>query len=90
MQYNASGIFATAADKQVANAKLKDLHARIGQQPLEAASLAGVLGSHRRCERSAMIDSTNDLPIVRQVKRLDVSRSSVIACSSQRKRVICG
>ena len=33
--------------------------------------------SHRRYERKAMIDQTHDLPVVRQVQLLDLSRSSV-------------
>ena len=34
---NASGVFATAAEKQAATPDLKDLHAKIGQQALEIA-----------------------------------------------------
>lgn len=41
---NASGVFATAADKQAASPDLKDLHAKIGQQALEIDFLAGALG----------------------------------------------
>jgi len=41
---NASGVFATAADKQAASPNLKDLHAKIGQQALEIYFLAGALG----------------------------------------------
>jgi transposase-like protein len=41
---NASGVFATAAEKQAAMPDLKDLHAKIGQQALEIDFLAGALG----------------------------------------------
>lgn len=41
---NASGVFATAAEKQSAEPDLKDLHAKIGQQALEIDFLAGALG----------------------------------------------
>jgi transposase-like protein len=40
---NASGVFATAADKQ-AVPDLKELHAKIGQQALEIDFLSGALG----------------------------------------------
>lgn len=33
--------------------------------------------SHRRCERKAMIDPAHELPVTRQARLLDVSRSSV-------------
>src|ERR1035437_1029164 len=33
--------------------------------------------SNRRCERKKMIDKTHKLPVIRQVKLLDLSRSSV-------------
>jgi len=41
---NASGVFATVAEKQSATPDLKDLHAKIGQQALEIDFLAGALG----------------------------------------------
>lgn len=41
---NASGVFATAAEKQSATPDLKDLHAKIGQQALEIDFLAVALG----------------------------------------------
>ncbi len=41
---NASGVFATAAEKHSAKPDLKDLHAKIGQQALEIDFLAGALG----------------------------------------------
>ena len=41
---NASGVFATTAEKQSAMPDLKDLHAKIGQQALEIDFLAGALG----------------------------------------------
>jgi transposase-like protein len=41
---NASGVFATAAEKQAMTPDLKDLHAKIGQQALEIDFLAGALG----------------------------------------------
>lgn len=44
MLENASGVFATAAEKQAATPDLKDLHAKIGQQALEIDFLAGALG----------------------------------------------
>jgi transposase len=44
LQENATGVFATAADKQAATPNLKDLHAKIGQQALEIDFLAGALG----------------------------------------------
>ena len=40
---NASGVFATAAEKQAVGPDLKDLHAKIGQQVLEIDFLAGAL-----------------------------------------------
>ena len=40
MLENASGVFATAAEKQSAGPDLKDLHAKIGQQALEIDFLA--------------------------------------------------
>ena len=41
---NASGVFATAAEKPSASPDLKDLHAKIGQQALEIDFLAVALG----------------------------------------------
>jgi hypothetical protein len=41
---NASGVFATASEKQAATPDLKDLHAKIGQQALEIDFLAVALG----------------------------------------------
>ena len=41
---NASGVFATAAEKQSAGPDLRNLHAKIGQQALEIDFLAGALG----------------------------------------------
>ena len=41
---NASGVFASAADKHAAGPDLKDLHAKIGQQALEIDFLAVALG----------------------------------------------
>ncbi len=41
---NASGLFATAAEKQTAMPDLKELHAKIGQQALEIDFLSGALG----------------------------------------------
>ena len=40
---NASGVFATAAEKQAVVPDLKELHAKIGQQALEIDFLAGAL-----------------------------------------------
>ncbi|MBK6355710.1 MAG: IS3 family transposase [Betaproteobacteria bacterium] len=74
---NASGVFATAAEKQSATPDLKDLHAKIGQQALEIGFFGRRARSHRRCERKTMIDKTHDLPVVRQVQLLELSRSSV-------------
>ena len=41
---NATGLFATAAEKQTALQDLKELHAKIGQQALEIDFLSGALG----------------------------------------------
>ena len=41
---NASGVFATTAEKQATTPDLKELHAKIGQQALEIVFLAGALG----------------------------------------------
>ena len=41
---NASGVFATSAEKQSAAPDLKELHAKIGQQALEIDFLAVALG----------------------------------------------
>ena len=41
---NASGVFATNAEKQSTGPDLKDLHAKIGQQALEIDFLAVALG----------------------------------------------
>ena len=41
---NASGVFATNAEKQSVGPDLKDLHAKIGQQALEIDFLAVALG----------------------------------------------
>ena len=49
---NASGVFATAAERQAATPDLKDLHAKIGQQALEidfwpARSVASAMRAQR-------------------------------------------
>ncbi|MQY51300.1 hypothetical protein GHK24_05880 [Rhodocyclus tenuis] len=44
MLENASGVFASAAEKKEATPDLKDRHAKIGQQALEIDFLAGALG----------------------------------------------
>ena len=41
---NATGLFATAAEKQSVMPDLKELHAKIGQQALEIDFLSGALG----------------------------------------------
>ena len=41
---NATGLFATAAEKQAVVPDLKELHAKIGQQALEIDFLGGALG----------------------------------------------
>ena len=41
---NATGLFATAAEKQAVVPDLKELHAKIGQQALEIDFLSGALG----------------------------------------------
>ena len=41
---NASGVFATIAEKPAANPDLKGLHAQIGQQVLDIDFFAGALG----------------------------------------------
>ena len=41
---NASGLFATPAEKQSVMRDLKELHAKIGQQALEIDFLSGALG----------------------------------------------
>ena len=41
---NATGVFATAAEKQAVVPDLKELHAKIGQQALEIDFLSGALG----------------------------------------------
>ena len=41
---NASGVFASVAERQATGPDLKDLHAKIGQQALEIDFLAGALG----------------------------------------------
>ena len=41
---NASGVFASVAERQAIGPDLKDLHAKIGQQALEIDFLAGALG----------------------------------------------
>ena len=73
---NASVVYASAAEKQAAGPDLKDLHAKIGQQALKLI-FSRRARSNRRCERKKMIDKTHELPVVRQVKLLDLSRSSV-------------
>ena len=40
---NASGVFASVAERQAIGPDLKDLHAKIGQQALEIDFLAGAL-----------------------------------------------
>ena len=44
LQDNATGVFASAAEKQAARPDLKDLPAKIGQQAREIDFLAGALG----------------------------------------------
>ena len=41
---NASGVFASVAERQAIGPDLKDLHLKIGQQALEIDYLAGALG----------------------------------------------
>ena len=41
---NATGVFATAAEKQAVVPDLKELHAKIGQQALKIDFLSGALG----------------------------------------------
>ncbi|MDI6765191.1 MAG: IS3 family transposase [Thermodesulfobacteriota bacterium] len=56
---------------------VKDLHAKIGQLSMENDFLSGRARSHRRCERKAMIDKGDALPVTRQCDLLDLSRSGV-------------
>ncbi|MHB8910198.1 MAG: IS3 family transposase [Syntrophales bacterium] len=56
---------------------VKDLHAKIGQLSMENDFLFRRARSHRRCERKAMIDKGDTLPVTRQCDILDLSRSSV-------------
>ncbi|TRZ76454.1 MAG: IS3 family transposase [Deltaproteobacteria bacterium] len=56
---------------------VKDLHAKIGQLSMENDFLFRRARSHRRCERKAMIDKGDKLPVTRQCDLLDLCRSGV-------------
>ena len=56
---NASGVFATATEKQSAGPDLKDLHAKIGQQALEIDFLKGCL---QRIEEQRMLQALTGNP----------------------------
>ena len=66
---NASGVFASVAERQATGPDLKDLHAKIGQQALEIDFLAGALGrigdasAKRRPEGSPLGDDRQDTRI---------------------------
>ena len=74
---NAVGVFTTAAEQQAAAADLKGLHAKIGQHALEIDFFGRRARSRGRCEHKKMIDKEHELPVIRQVRLLDLSRSSV-------------
>ena len=73
----AAEVFAPAADKHEGEPDLKTLHAKIGQLTLENDFFVRRARSHRRCERKAMIDATDKLPVTKQAKLLALSRSSM-------------
>ncbi|MCG6534448.1 MAG: IS3 family transposase [Syntrophales bacterium LBB04] len=56
---------------------VKDLHAKIGQLSMENDFLGRRARSHRRCERKAMIDKGDKLPVKQQCDLLGLNRSGV-------------
>ncbi|MFA5942296.1 MAG: IS3 family transposase [Candidatus Paceibacterota bacterium] len=74
---HAPDIFSKDNRKPEEGPNVKDLHAKIGQLSMENDFLGRRARSHRRCERKAMIDKDDKLPVTRQCALLDLSRSGV-------------
>ena len=72
------GVFGRDKNEAMAPAvDLKALHTKIGELALENDFLSGGARQGRPVERKAMIDVAHDLPVARQAKVLNLSRSSV-------------
>ncbi|MGH8676925.1 MAG: IS3 family transposase [Burkholderiales bacterium] len=73
----AADAFGAGADRAVApTVDVKSLQAKIGQLAMENDFLGRRARSAGRCERQAMIDKGDELPVTRQVQLLELSRSS--------------
>ncbi|HEX4708371.1 MAG TPA: IS3 family transposase [Candidatus Udaeobacter sp.] len=74
----AAGVFGRDKNEATAPAvDLKALHAKIGELALENDFLFRSARQGRPVERKAMIEPAHDLPVARQAKVLNLSRSSV-------------
>ncbi|MCH9015906.1 MAG: IS3 family transposase [Gemmatimonadetes bacterium] len=73
------GVFLTKAERRELDSgpSVKDLQAKIGQLTMENGFFGRRARSKPRCERQAMIDREDALPVIRQAQLLDLSRSSV-------------
>ena len=73
----AAEVFATAAEKREAGAGRQDTARQDRPTGVGERFFGSRARSHRRCERKAMIDRRHQLPVTRQAKLLELSRSSV-------------
>jgi putative transposase len=72
----AAEVFATAAEKRETDPDIKTLHAKIGQSALETDFSPGPF-SRIGDASTTMIDAVHGLPITRQARVLELSRSAV-------------
>ncbi|MFB3083491.1 MAG: IS3 family transposase [Gammaproteobacteria bacterium] len=76
---SAEGVFLTKVERRELESgpSVKDLQAKIGELTMEKDFLGRRARSKPRCERQAMIDREDVLPVTRQAQLLNLSRSSV-------------
>ncbi|MDI6817237.1 MAG: IS3 family transposase [Actinomycetota bacterium] len=73
---NAQELFADGA-RHEGQVDVKELHAKIGELTMVNDFLSGSARAHRRSERKEMIDRAHELPLTKQCKILNLSRSSI-------------